>query len=612
MAVSPSAPSSAQLPSVEQQAYQAEIERQAHIGGIKGMLDRVANILGGDKTYRVHKDTDGNISVAEDPSTRGEKWGRIAAAALGGAGQGLANSVGPNAPARAAAAGIQTGMQMPEQQRQQVEQQASDQNKLMMQNAQRARLNQETFKASWDNEHLDSNYTQQQEDWAVKHSKELQDAGAEQVATNVTNMDELHKMGIANPLAVGAHLGQNGDILYTEPDGNKGVNVYRIPQAIANKKTTTDWAFDKYNIDPNDPTKTIKEHHVTQAGQDTEGARATAQMALDTANNLVMKQSVENGKSIATKNKEQAEATATPTKTRAEVAHLKAETAQAYAEAKKNNAAAAVGGGGNANQGPFNPNDANDVMASKLADGTELEKGIFTRMPAAQKLQLFARAEALSQQKYGKAYDPAVIAQENTQANLPKTQAYFGATTNLLGGTHDVPTGQLDQLIHTAEAAGIGENSAKNASLIAAASNPVAAVLLPQKQLNAISAYITARNEAKRSLTTAAGNPLVNGSDSDMKLKQMNESIGAVPTLGNLRSQVASIKQSTTQERNATMENNRFLKRRYGAGATAPPPAGGGGPQQPPVPPGKFAHRNANGVIDGYADDTKGTNHVSF
>jgi len=79
------------------------------------IMDTVSNILGGDTTLHVTKHPDGTVEVTHDPSTTGEKWGRIAQAALGGAAKGMEVGQGPGGPARAAAGGIQTGMAQPQQ-----------------------------------------------------------------------------------------------------------------------------------------------------------------------------------------------------------------------------------------------------------------------------------------------------------------------------------------------------------------------------------------------------------------------------------------------------------------------------------------------------------------
>ena len=122
-----------------------DIERNYHEATWRRILDRVGTILGGDQTIHMHKDTDGNITVTHDPSTGGEKWGRIAAAALGGAAKGLANSQGPGGLAKAAGAGVEYGMNIPKQEQENVDAQATAEQKRMEANANMAKLHQDAY-----------------------------------------------------------------------------------------------------------------------------------------------------------------------------------------------------------------------------------------------------------------------------------------------------------------------------------------------------------------------------------------------------------------------------------------------------------------------------------
>jgi hypothetical protein len=142
----PEAPDSPQasyyIPQVSQPEYQPLPHAEDHHSMMGRIMDRVATILGGDETYRIHKDTDGNVSVEKDPSTRTEKWGRIAAAALGGAAKGMAVGQGPGGAARAASAGFQQGMQMPQQQKDNLQKDVTAQQQAMLFKANMASLNQ--------------------------------------------------------------------------------------------------------------------------------------------------------------------------------------------------------------------------------------------------------------------------------------------------------------------------------------------------------------------------------------------------------------------------------------------------------------------------------------
>jgi hypothetical protein len=140
----PPAGMTAMIPS-ETPPNHPDIERQYHEATWRRILDKVGTILGGDQTLHVTKDADGNIKMTHDPSTGGEKWGRIAAAALGGAAQGLANSQGPGGAARAAAAGTQYGLQLPKQMREEADAQATAEQKRMMDNANNALIHQRGY-----------------------------------------------------------------------------------------------------------------------------------------------------------------------------------------------------------------------------------------------------------------------------------------------------------------------------------------------------------------------------------------------------------------------------------------------------------------------------------
>jgi hypothetical protein len=87
----------------------------AHHNWLGKILDEVGTILGGDKTIVATKHPDGSVSVEHNPSTTGEKWGRIAQAALGGAARGMAVGQGPGGAGKAFAAGGLAGLQQPQQ-----------------------------------------------------------------------------------------------------------------------------------------------------------------------------------------------------------------------------------------------------------------------------------------------------------------------------------------------------------------------------------------------------------------------------------------------------------------------------------------------------------------
>src|SRR5258707_3074294 len=70
----------------------SDIENHAaavHHSRLASALNAVGDILGGNQTLRMIKNADGSVDLQQVDSTPGEKWGRIAKAALSGAATGF-------------------------------------------------------------------------------------------------------------------------------------------------------------------------------------------------------------------------------------------------------------------------------------------------------------------------------------------------------------------------------------------------------------------------------------------------------------------------------------------------------------------------------------------
>ena len=628
-------------------------ETQQHMSLLHRILDKVGTILGGDETLHVTKDADGNITMTKDPSTEGEKWGRIAQAALTGAGVGFAASQGPGGMAKAAGAGIQAGLNLPQQNQQQNEQEVSFQNKQLLDQANRAHIQQQGYllaqqvkanKLILAKDALD-NLNQA----ALFHSQNPKaidfgtiDPGDPQSLVDKTKRD---------PRIMAAHLGQGDLNLHYVQEANGQVHLYGTPKSDDEKLNDVPMSVLRFDMDTTDPNKPIPRliSTMNNPGSNTVGQIHTSNEA---EANKYFDALVKKG------NADKAEAEAHPTtkpptndaqgiyeeelgktpddptgalgrangrinqQKQTMTPYQRDEINLRQAELNLQKQKLAMPGGGNmeaALNAAYDENSPYDILAGQLADGKQIQKDVFARMPAATRTYINARASKLSQMQYGMDYNPSQIRREDTFANAPKTQGYFNAVTALIGGTPGVPTGILDNLSQAAKDAGLGEDPIKNAAMLTAARNPLTAEFMDKDRKAKIDAFVTARNEALRNVTTAAGAPLVSGSDSDHKLKQMEESLQAdAITLSGLNRSINQVKTSATAERDANMEKNRFLKQTYGGGAISQPQRGAAQPQQPQqqqqrqqptVPPGKFAHRT-NGVIDGYADDQKGTNYV--
>jgi hypothetical protein len=189
--------------------------------------------------------------------------------------------------ARAAAAGTEYGLNMAKQNEEDVQ-------KKMLNAAQMVKLNQDIVRGAWNNKNLPQEYLQKQIDWSLNYAKELADLGVQPIALDITDHKKLTQMGVANPQAVETHLAQNGDILFNVPNGKGGVNFYQVPGTLGKQRTTTDWEWSQYSVDPKDPTKHIETKHTTKAGQDRIGERLKSQMSLSVSNDKVLNETFKN------------------------------------------------------------------------------------------------------------------------------------------------------------------------------------------------------------------------------------------------------------------------------------------------------------------------------
>lgn len=293
-------PSTATIQPETTPAYQdPEMVMGAAHQGWLGQLLHAANsemstLLGGDQTIHVTKHQDGNYTVTHDPSTTGEKWARVAQAVLGGVAAGMANGQGPGGPARAAAAGIQTGLAQAPNALAAANAQASQMNKQQLDAANQALLHQKVFQATWDTQHLPQEWAQTQAIRSADFIAKMEEIGATPVAANLRNAGDVADYGQSNPSAVDGHLSKPGaPQLVTYPNGNGGVMAWTIPTSTGNQMYDKPWEWDIDSLDKNHPGQVVTEHHVTDANQDTVTNHSTRMMALYTHNDAVRKQAAD-------------------------------------------------------------------------------------------------------------------------------------------------------------------------------------------------------------------------------------------------------------------------------------------------------------------------------
>lgn len=153
-----------------------------HMEWLHSALNHVADALAPGEVAKVVPQADGTYTVEKGQPTTKEKWGMIAARALGGAAQGLANSQGPGGLAKAAAAGTQYGLQQGQQQQQEAEQTADFKNKQMLAAANLQHIKQQVYLMGQQGKMADLQYDAAAQEMMKNQLKELTDtAGGQEI-----------------------------------------------------------------------------------------------------------------------------------------------------------------------------------------------------------------------------------------------------------------------------------------------------------------------------------------------------------------------------------------------------------------------------------------------
>ena len=252
-----------------------------HMSWIGRTLDKVATALGGGETLKITKLPDGTTTMQKVPATEGEKWGRIAAAALTGAGAGLQQSFGPGGMARATGAGIQTGAQLPQQAQQIKQQDVDTANKQLLFQANRIKLQQDIVRQSLENK--EKNITMSEEEVArtQKLNDELQNSPWHDDLGNFPDMDAAMQAAQADPNLLKDHAQAKHRILpeYNKDGTVKGFHVYNEDPGYKESRNTTPLEAHtiKYVPDADGILKPTQETHIIPPNGITMGEHATAE-----------------------------------------------------------------------------------------------------------------------------------------------------------------------------------------------------------------------------------------------------------------------------------------------------------------------------------------------
>jgi hypothetical protein len=579
-----------------------------HQSWLAHVMDTVGNILGGDTTLHVTKHPDGTVDVTHDPSTSGEKWGRVAAAALGGAARGLAVGQGPGGPARAASAGIASGLAAPQQRLDQANQEASVEQERLMRGANLVRLNQENVRSAWDNAHLTRDDLQKQADQALDHHTKLENMGAIPVAMNVTDHDKLLSFGNADPLSVQAHMGQNGEMLYNEPDGKGGVNFYRIPADVAKQRTTDDDHWTETKIDPNDPTKTIEVPHVSKAGSETNEKRLMRQMAQGVADDKAKKQAFDAKIAKQKADAETSKATEEAKKTPSEIAAKQAQAREAGAAAAMNDAKRKVLEGA----GAGGAGAAKGLTGDAYLQASGIDPGAWNQIKATANgdIKIPTASRSPQNQAFRNAvlnYDPTFKDSRYDAKQSFRTKA---DATNVVGLATALE--HLDNATKHSAQLGYSPSLLTGRTMTGPAADYNQDIKLFTEEAGKLVANKALTEGEYKDLKKDMASPLQSVRD-----HALSETVNLMG--GRVHGLVQKYKNATGQELKPEEffdqpTQNRLQK--YGIvgqpPAAAAAPTGGGAPAGAHIVPGGKTPAYKNGQLIGYADDNKGTNYHAF
>ena len=313
----------------------AEITAGAvHQNWLSRILDTVGTILGGDKTIVATKHPDGSVSVEHNPSTTGEKWGRIAQAALGGAARGMAVGQGPGGAGRAFAAGTQAGLAQPQQSLDAANKEAAAMNAQQLAAANHALLDQQRIAQVWQNKVIPQEYAKQQEEQDFNDAAKLREMGAKLIAT-VKNRAELANYGAANPDAVSNHLGVNGGFTRILSHADGSADIYSVPGDVAKQLNPNPDSYTSQELDPDNPGKLVKTVHDIGANTHTYGEIELAKKANDVQNHSNIEAAQKIGISAQEAKNKADELAGKKPLTESEITRNAAEANRANAEAQK-------------------------------------------------------------------------------------------------------------------------------------------------------------------------------------------------------------------------------------------------------------------------------------
>jgi hypothetical protein len=532
----------------------------------------------------VTKAADGTTTAEKLPNTNKERWGQIAAVAIGGAFKGLAAGQGPGGAAKALGAGGEFGMQVPQQQRQNANQQADENNKQLTAKANNALLHQRLYTEMLNSQALGATVKKADGDILNGYNEAISSSPNAKDFGTIGGFDDLKRVATQNADFMNAHTNLQ---LKAVPivDGDGKVTLHAVATDPGDDlQPVGKGAYKlKINVDPKTGEPSLATEPVTtgKKGQLSLANQALAEQFVRLNNSYTDAQTRKQKAAEAgvPKTSAQARSMASAATDPKEAARLMGLHDSLLADEMKLKEAGrtsiSTGAGIPASTqvsdlikpgAIFAPGTVNGTTAKKLASGdtllADLPKRFGKGQPSPQ--DWIGGAQAYSQQLYGMDYSPTMIDQEKKQFDNAKQQGILAGIDKMIGV--EGQPGYLDQVVDLGRATGLGPD---------APLNQVELAIKGKFGDDAAKNFNTALGEVQRSLPTLIGNPMVGGGDSDLKFKAAQDMFGQNPTLSNIQSTAGVLKMMLHGSLDSYTRNNRFLQRRYGiqqsrAGVTPP------------------------------------------
>jgi hypothetical protein len=534
--------------------------RPAKRGGLLGVIDDIANVMAGKTTPEIYTDDTGQKYIQHPTMTRGQQWLKIGREALAGSAAGLAAGKGAGNGGRALYAGVREGEQQNQQQRADYAQQQQEVHQSTLDIANSQMLKQQMAANQMAMTRMQIKGQREDSEYYARRIADEKALGSSDMGV-VKNLAQLADLRHLNPDII-KHMVEDNRIevipAYDADANPVGIHVFLRNPGVGSELVPngTKARFAVPGEKPGDPYRIVEQELTSPTTRDqlsaiNNQADAKYQQSVMDLEKLKSEQA-----GTAEKNAQAGKATAETTEVPSKIALNKSSTAKNYAEANKANQETATAQQAHANA----TNPRFETLAQGMVDGDILPGDLKREAKGAglDPNEILGHAMELAKTQ-GVKFSIPILEQEHKFASSVKTQAAIDGIDRMIGTATN--RGMLDSAIDVAKKAGLSGSA------------PINSMALPIRRMfgeKAVKDFYTMVSETRRSISGLIGNPLLGGGETDKKLEQADTVLGQNPTLDNITSSAELLKTALQTQRDNLVNNNRYLKQRYGSGKAQP------------------------------------------